>query len=169
MARTDENQMDFYKKALEEVVSPNTNNDFDKYISALSLYLSSGSSDYKYNVTYLRREHEKFRKFIELSDEKIKKIILIKDVLKDIFIREKLGLDSAFLLVDDFWIIGLNESVPDIYEEYHFDSAKTPTQYSLVSLYCKNDMDKKITFNLTDYNKIDFKNSLENLLEKVWK
>lgn len=168
MTKTIDNPMDFYKNKLKKIIFSNTGDDCSDYVSALSLFLSSGDLDYKYNVTYLKRENEKFYQFIKLCSDKVDDIVLIKDILKGIFVSKNIDIDDIFIIVDDFWTIGLNEDAPDILEEYSFDSAKTSIKYSLVTLYCKNKRDTKITFNLKDYKKNDFRDEITRIIEKVW-
>lgn len=165
-----ENPMDFYKKTLENIIFSDINNDeINRYICAFSLFLSSRNSDYRYNVTYLRRESEEFQNFIKLSKEKIKVIVYIKDVIKEIFIKNNLDTKDVFLLVDEFWTIGLNDFDPYIYDEYSFDSVKTHIMYSLVTLYSKNNNDCRLTFNLRDYENSNFIENMTKIINKVWR
>lgn len=119
--KVENKSIEFYKGALEKFVIDKKGalqidkSELDKYIAVFSLYICSSDNAYKYNLPFLRHQHNKFVAFLHSASGKcdlLRKIVqeLRKSPIIMKFSKEKTQ-GKVTISINDFLVSDLSESI----------------------------------------------------------
>lgn len=172
MNNKDVNVESYYKSILKQFIldqnelKPIDRSYIERYIQLLSLFLSKGNPDYKYNYTYLIDMNEKLSKFIYNSKLKEKALRSLSIKIYNDFKKLKLNTLNIVVSVDNFIQINEKNEV-EIVDNYSISNAKIDIKESIITISDINNKNKNVTLNISEFDAINNK-KITNVIKIVF-
>lgn len=157
-----------YKEILLKFInSPNVpNDDYDEYVNLLSLFISKGNPNYKYNYTYLNDMHKELCHFLKVVRDKQNMLKSISVTVWEVF--EELGLDHTNISISIDKFFEINNREIKIVDNYSISDAKRDIENSKITILdkSKNNKSNGITLDASDINIDKIGNLITLVFEK---